>query len=122
MVLLRSRVSFQAPTGLVYVMKTLFQSEHGMFRQLTCPLYGVTDAIIRESCADESKILRVLSTVVATGTFQFAQLGNRDLDNMRHRVQLEVAAIREGRGHDLIEGVMGWVWSVQLRALQDHAT
>lgn len=92
-----------------------------MFRQLTCPLYGVTEGIIRGTCNDLAKFERALSNVVATGAFQFAKLGSEDVETMRPRVRVEVGAIRNGKGDDLLSDFMGWVRSVQLRALQDHA-
>lgn len=92
-----------------------------MYRQLTCPKFGLTSAIIRETCVQDTKITKALSVLCAYGPFLFAKVGEESQEALRHRLNIEIAQIQEGKGDDLIDGAMDWVRVVQMRALRGHA-
>lgn len=119
--LIRVRVPAVRLCPLVLVMKVLFWEVYGIYRQLTCPMFGVTAEIIQDSCQEEHKIKRALSVVVTHGPFLFADFGEDYGETLHQRLLLEIADIRRGGGKEIIAAVMSWVWNVQLRAIQDHA-
>lgn len=109
------------PASLVYVMKIFFLYEYGPFRQLACPLYGLSEEIILEACREEKRIMRAVAMFAYQGHIYFADAGLEGRQVALHRLKSEVTAIREGEGGDLVRDAMRWVRNVQFRALQDHA-
>lgn len=119
--LLRDRLSPIEPVLLLYAMKLLFTIEDGMFRPLTCPVYGITTEVIRRVCMDEARMARILHLLVTQGPYCCATLGGFDRGDLLRLLQVQATLVRQQRGDDLLQGMMGWVTATQSRALQDYA-
>lgn len=46
--LVRPRLERMEPTTLLLVLRLVFQNEYGMYRRMTCPMYGLTPMIIED--------------------------------------------------------------------------
>jgi hypothetical protein len=120
-VLRETRVSQNPPPPLAYVFRVLFRTTYGLFRHLCCPNYGLTAEEMRRECQVGINVKRSLSTFMADGPYQFSDVRQGFGEDFRQRVQAEVDRICSGAGEDIVQEVMAWVHTVQLRALQEHA-
>ena len=119
--LTQTRVPAATPVPLIYVLRVLFSSVYGIFRQLTCPIYGLTHDLVVRLCQDSLTVNRALSAVVAQGPYWFTGLRREAAETLRYQLTSEIAHVRDGRGPNIVHSVMQWVKTVQFRALQDHA-
>lgn len=120
-ILRETRVSHNPPPPLAYVFMILFRTTYGLFRHLCCPNYGLTAEELRRECQVGINVKRSLSTFLAEGPYQFSSVRHGFGEDFRQRVQAEVDQICNGAGEDIVQEVMAWVYTVQLRALQEHA-
>ena len=109
------------PIPLVYVFRVLFKCVYGQFRLLSCPVFGLTESVIRKECKLVLNIQRALSIFTAEGSYCFSGLRFGIGETLRARVISEVEKINSGEGGDLIEAVLHWLRIVRVRALQDLA-
>jgi hypothetical protein len=58
---------------------------------------------------------------IAEGQYQYAGLGFALGESLRAEVCAHFDKVRIEQGEDVVQSVMGWIQSVQLRALQDLA-
>lgn len=110
-----------APPPLVYVLRDLFCSAYGLGRQLTCPMYGITRAAILEACAEDILIDRALSNFLWQGCFLYSGVAEELELALYEQLTREIRQVRDGKGDDIVSGVIDWVERVQVRALQDLA-
>lgn len=116
-----SRMHLKSPMPLVYLMRVLFRNVHGVYRLLTCPVYGLTETELRDECRNLVNIKRALSTFLNEGAYQYAGIGFVLGDALRQRVHEELEHVNDGVGARVVAGVMDWIHCVQLQPLQDHA-
>ena len=116
-----SRIEPSPAAPLVFVFRTLFRNEHGMYRQLTCPMYGLRIDTIREECASPWKLKKALSLFLETGAYQYAGFGFVLSETFRDTVTDQIKTVADGGGDDIVGEVMVWIRNVQMRALQDVA-
>ena len=109
------------PVLLLFAMKMFFTTEYGMFRPLSCPVYGITTDLIHAVCMDELRMARILHVLVNQGPYLCAFLGRFEEAHLLRRLQVEATLVRQGRGGYLLQGMATWVKVTQTRAMQDYA-
>ena len=119
--LCEDRVEVVSPTPLLYILRVLFKFQYGPYRLLTCPLYGLTDGVIRRECGFILNIERALSTFMVEGLCTYSGIPFGIGETLRERVLADVQMINRGEGHEVIHSVLDWVSRVRVRALQDLA-
>ena len=120
-VLLSNRVDNLLPHPLLYVFRVFFRIHHGLYRQLTCPTYGLTHEEMREECEISMNMRRALSMFIAEGRYQYVGVGFPIGESLREDVCADMEKVRSGHGEDIVTAVMRWIRGVQVRALQDFA-
>ena len=110
------------PSHFVYIMRILFRNKYGIFRQLTCPAYGITAEMFRDECRKREDILKALSMLRLEGPTLFATLSANVMDSgFQAKVLEEIQLINSGMGEDFVTDLLNWVRVVQLRAMQEFA-
>lgn len=119
--LCETRVLLNPPPPFAYVFWVMFRTTYGLFKHLCCPNYGLTVEEMRRECQVGINVKHLLSTFLAEGPYQFSGVRHGFGEDFRQQVQVEVDQICNGAGEDIVQEVMAWVHTVQLRALQEHA-
>ena len=105
----------------MYVLRTFFRNEYGLYRQLTCPTYGLREGVIRGECKETWKLQKALTMFTQEGAYHYANLAFSLGDSLRDTVSKQIRDVADNRGEDVLKNVLKWTRSVQLRALQDFA-
>lgn len=74
-----------------------------------------------KECDFPENLKRALAMFIAEGQYQYAGLGFALGESLRAEVCAQMDKVRLGCGEDVVQSVMGWIRTVQLRALQDLA-
>ena len=109
------------PSALVCVLQVLFTIEYGVFRPLTCPMYGLSREMLVQECTSGMRIRRALSVFAEFAFYKFFDFGDVEIQPIRQQVLLEIDGVKNGTADHVISNVMGWIKQVQYRAIRDHA-
>ena len=118
-VLLANYVDNVKPVPILYVLRVFFRNHHGLYNQMSCPIYKITEVGFRKECEFRVNLKRALSMFIVEGQYQYAGLGFALGESFRAEVCAQMNKVRLGQGEDVEQSVMGWIQTVQLRALQD---
>ena len=105
-VLLANRVDNVKSVPILYVIRVFFRNHHGLYKQLSCPIYGITEAVFRMECEFRMNLKRALSMFIVQRQYQYACLGFALGESLRAEVCAQMDKVRLGQGEDVVQSVM----------------
>ena len=82
---------------------------------------GLTEHIVIRECRIAINIQRALSIFTSEGLYQYAGIKCGLGETLRTQVNADLDRVKAGKGDDIGRGLLDWVRSVRVRALQDLA-